>query len=238
MICSPTDHQSACKSSLKKYANASSTPKDLVRAVISVVVDTVGKAFNRSDAISSTDPSVKAAVEVCRELHGYAVSELNNTLSTIDAHHLDQLPKQAHEIKNWLSAVTAYQQTCIDGFPEGETKAKMQAAMYAARVMTSNALAIAGKISSFITLLHLTGGGANRRLLEEAAEQRIEEEPTAKVLDGDGAPSWVPEEDRRMLLSKAAKEFTPNMTVAKDGTGNFTTVSDALAHLPAKYDGR
>lgn len=234
MICSSTDHQNACKSSMEKYANASSTPKDLIRGVVSGVVDVVGEAFNRSDSlISSTDPSMKAAAEICREVHGYAASELNSTLSTIDAQQLNELPKQVHEFKNWLSAVAAYQQTCIDAFPEGETKTKMQAVMDSARDMTSNALIVVGNISSLLSQLHQTTGSGNRRLLQPRGEWEA-----AAVLDGDGVPSWVPEPERRMLTTKSTKAFTPNVTVAKDGSGNFTTISDALTHLPAKYDGR
>ncbi|GAV70988.1 Pectinesterase domain-containing protein [Cephalotus follicularis] len=43
-------------------------------------------------------------------------------------------------------------------------------------------------------------------------------------------------EDRRML--KVADKPKPNVTVAKDGSGQFKTISDALAAMPTKYQGR
>ncbi|CAL9098005.1 unnamed protein product [Musa textilis] len=228
VMCSSTDYENACQSSLKKFVNESSKPKDLVRAAVSALVDEVGKAFNKSDSIKSDDPSVKDAVGICKEMHRYAVNDLARVLSTIDAHHLDQLPKQVHELKNWLSAVAASQQTCIEGFPEGDLKSKMQTAMTSAKQITSNALAIVGKMSSFLSLLHVSG--FHRRLLEA--------EPVDPAYHEDGAPSWVSDSDRRILLSKATKQLKPNVTVAKDGSGDFTTISDALAKIPKNYDGR
>lgn len=224
IICETTEYNSTCEASLKKSTNGTSAPKDYVRAAVSALADEVNEAFARLDDIKSDDPAVKAAVEQCREMHGYASGELNRTLGTIDdAHSLSQLPAQVHELKNWLSATAAYQQACIDGFPAGERRDKMQAELDAAKQMTSNALAIVGKVSSFASVLR----GSGSRLLRE------EENHSAN-----GIPAWVPESERRVLESRATKEFTPNVTVAKDGTGDFKTISEALSHLPAKYDGR
>ncbi|URE34416.1 pectinesterase [Musa troglodytarum] len=200
VICSPTDYKSSCESSLSKYVNESSKPKDLVRAAVLAVVDGVSKAFNRSDSIKSDDPEVKAAIADCKEMHQYAVDELAKTLSHIDEHHLKQLPKQIPELKNWLSAVVAYQQTCIDGFPEGKLKSKMQAAMKSAKEITSNALVIPAEPAWYV----------------------------------DGNPSWASHGDRRLLQTSATPQFTPNVTVAKDGSGDFTTISGALAKAPKK----
>ncbi|XP_074562647.1 pectinesterase-like [Curcuma longa] len=229
IICAPTDYKSSCETSLKKLTNSTSSPKDYVRAAVTALVDEVGKAFARSDDIKSDDPAVKTAVKLCQEMHGYALGELNHTLRTIDLHSLSQLPAQVHELKNWLSATAAYQQTCIDGFPKGEQQDKMQEALDSAKRSTSNALTIVGKVSSFMSMQH--GLGTGRRLIEEEGDDDDDD-------GGDGIPAWVEESERRVLQSRATKVFTPNVTVAKDGSGDFQTISDALAHLPAKYDGR
>ncbi|CAL9777540.1 unnamed protein product [Musa acuminata subsp. burmannicoides] len=41
-ICTQTNYKSTCESTLKKYVNESSAPKDLVRAAVLAVVDGVG----------------------------------------------------------------------------------------------------------------------------------------------------------------------------------------------------
>ena len=46
-----------------------------------------------------------------------------------------------------------------------------------------------------------------------------------------GFPKWVSVKDRR-LLQAAVNETKFNMVVAKDGSGNFTTVSEAVAAAP------
>ncbi|WOL19815.1 pectinesterase-like [Canna indica] len=225
LICSSTDFKNTCEASLKKHANETSTPKDLVRAAVSILVEEISEAFAKSDTIKSDDPAVKGAVEVCKDLHTYAVGELNGTLSTIDSHNLNQLPRKVHDLSTWLSAVATYQQTCIDGYPEGEFKTKMQNAMNSTKQLTSNALSIVGSISSIVSLVQIGGG---RRLLAKEPPE----------FHKDGLPSWISDDDRRVLLARSAQGFTPNITVAKDGSGDCTTIADALAKIPKKYDGR
>ncbi|XP_065017764.1 probable pectinesterase/pectinesterase inhibitor 58 [Musa acuminata AAA Group] len=100
--------------------------------------------------------------------------------------------------------------------------------MDSAMDITSNALAISGKISSFLNLIQATG--FSRRLLEA--------EPAEPGRYVDGNPSWVSHGDRKLLQTPATLQFTPNVTVAKDGSGNFTTLSEAVVQVPRKSDER
>ncbi|KAG6479515.1 hypothetical protein ZIOFF_062981 [Zingiber officinale] len=75
VLCSSTDNHTICESNLKDAVNSTFTPKDLLCATITVIVDEVGKAFQHSDAIESA--VVKNAVEVCQNAGGGAQSELN-----------------------------------------------------------------------------------------------------------------------------------------------------------------
>ncbi|RZS27238.1 hypothetical protein BHM03_00060673, partial [Ensete ventricosum] len=96
-ICTQTNYESTCESTLTKHVNESCAPKDLVRAAVLAVVDGAGEAFNISDSIQSDDPKEKGAIADCKELHQYALYDLEKTLGIIDAHHLDQLPNKVHE---------------------------------------------------------------------------------------------------------------------------------------------
>ncbi|XP_042386818.1 pectinesterase-like, partial [Zingiber officinale] len=222
VLCSLSDNRTVCESKLKDAVNSTSTPKDLVRATVAIIVDEVGKAFDHSDTIGTM--AVKSAVEVCQK----QVAELNSALNAIDAYHLNQLPEQVHELKNWLSAAATYQETCIDGFPDGEQKDKILAAMTTAKQLTCNALAIVGRLSSFLSLIKIGGGSSSRRLL---AKDRLIEE--------DGVPNWLRDGDvKQFLLGGAVKQLTPNVTVAKDGSGDLKTISEALAKIPRSYNGR
>ncbi|KAG6476676.1 hypothetical protein ZIOFF_065922 [Zingiber officinale] len=98
VLCSPTTHRTICESNLKDAVNAISTPKDLDRVAIDVIVDEVSKAFKHSDTVGTA--TVKSIMEVYQKLHTYEVVELNNTLNIIDVYHLNRLSKQVQELKN------------------------------------------------------------------------------------------------------------------------------------------
>ncbi|CAL9118690.1 unnamed protein product [Musa textilis] len=233
MICSSTDYQQACESSMSKVVTSDTDdPKVLLKAAVTVVLDEVSKAFAHSKLLKSNDSRVRGAAEDCQQLYENSKAEINATLQSIVASGIDHLPSRSHDMRTWLSAVMTYQQTCIDGFPEGEVKTKMHEAMNSSKEMTSNALAMIGQASSFLSLINLPG--SNRRLLSAAEEH----EAVTSDLKKNGYPSWVGEDDRRMLKEHFRVKLTPNVIVAKDGSGKYKTISEALAAMPKKRKGR
>ncbi|KAJ3704862.1 hypothetical protein LUZ61_008567 [Rhynchospora tenuis] len=229
-ICEPTDYKDICIKSITKATNASSSPKDMIRASVAVIRDELRNAFSVSDLLKSDDPRVKQAIADCKEHYENAKDHIASTLDGIDAHKLDDLPTRAHQLRVWLSAVTAYQETCIEGFPDGDLKTKMQNAMKDGKELSSNALAILGKLSDFFSSLNIKIPGLNRRLLSD--------ESAFPELDEDGIPTWVSEEDRRILLGKVKGDLKPDVVVAKDGSGAFTSINAAINAIPKDYTGR
>nr|DAD23307.1 TPA_asm: hypothetical protein HUJ06_024770 [Nelumbo nucifera] len=45
-------------------------------------------------------------------------------------------------------------------------------------------------------------------------------------------PSWVKKKDRKLLKASSSTEIQPDVVVAKDGSGNFRTVQEAVASAP------
>nr|CAB3483124.1 unnamed protein product [Digitaria exilis] len=269
MMCAQTDYKDACEKSLTKVATANasttSSPKDMVRAAVSVIGDAVAKAFERSALVASTtgnkDPRVKAAVADCKEIYGNARDDLARTLRGIDAGGMGEVTGAGTS----SGAVIAHMETCIDGFPDGELKRNMTGAMESGKELTSNALAIIEKATSFLAALHITGfTGAttsHRRLFGVHEEEDMEKQPkvnysgTFEQADRDGdspaptsrrllgvededAPPWVNGEERRMLKGNFQGRLTPTVVVAKDGSGKFNTINEALKAMPPKYTGR
>jgi len=148
-----------------------------------------------------------------------AKEELNSSISTIEGMDLGKISSRTPDINNWLSAVMSYQQTCIDGFPDGEEKAAMQKLLKTAKELGSNALAVVSQVSTIFSKLQVPN--LKRNLLAYEV----------------GFPTWINEEDRRILKVDGPKQ-NPNVTVAKDGSGNYTTITAALNALPQKYKGR
>ncbi|KAL5229722.1 hypothetical protein ABZP36_028498 [Zizania latifolia] len=148
-----------CEKSLAKAAanTSASWPKDVVRASVAVIGDAVGKAFERSGAIVSDDPRVKAAVADCKEIYENVRDDLARTLGGIDAGGVDGISKCVYQLLVWLSAVIAHQET----------------------ELTSNALAIVGKASSYLSALNLPSAAAfsHRRLLSLSFDEEAPKQP-------------------------------------------------------------
>lgn len=229
IICSATDYKQACENSLSKLANSStslSQPKGLLKVAISATSNGLGKSFNETKAFKLDTPQEKDAFEDCKVLMQNALEELENSISHIVSSN--KLPAVKDELNNWLSAVMSYQATCIDGFPEGPLKTKLKKTFNSSQELTSNALAIVSQVTSILSSFESTG--SDRRLLAQ--------DSSGPSLADDGFPSWMTQEDRRILKPHETSKFIPNAIVAKDDSGNFTTISAALAAMPAKRRGR
>ncbi|EMS59431.1 Putative pectinesterase/pectinesterase inhibitor 28 [Triticum urartu] len=232
MMCKQVDYQGVCEESLTRCAKANeSSPLGVLRLAVRVIGEALSEAFDRAELILTNDLLVKGAIADCKEFFGYAKEELNRTLASMDAN--DSITKQGYQLSIWLSAVITHQETCIDGFPDGEFKDKVKLMFLKGKELTSNALAFIEKAATFLAGLKLP----QRRLLveeKEAAPRRAE-----PALGKDGIPEWVPESERRVLKGGGFKaEVKPNVVVAKDGSGQFKTINEALIAMPKKYDGR
>ncbi|XP_010937248.1 probable pectinesterase/pectinesterase inhibitor 13 [Elaeis guineensis] len=227
MLCAGTDYKQTCETSLTKFSNTTtSDPKELLKAAVVALIDEASRSFSQSSVFKSNDSRVQDAINDCWEMYYDSKEDLVKTLNRIIDTGLEHLPDQTLNLKNWLSAVHFYQETCVDGFPEGELKNKMRSAMKATKELTSNALAMIGQVSDLLTMLGVPSW--SRRLLS------VEHRPVMKR----GYPSWVSEGDRRLLKEHLNFKLKPNVTVAKDGSGDFGTINEAIRNMPLKYSGR
>ncbi|KAL0346821.1 UNVERIFIED_CONTAM: putative pectinesterase/pectinesterase inhibitor 13 [Sesamum calycinum] len=222
-VCASTDYKQTCEDSILKAVakNSSPQPKDIVKASFTVASDEINRVLKQASALKYSDKFKQAALEDCLVLLNDAVDELNRSISSGQGTDKAALSAKMPDINNWLSAVLSYEQTCIDGFPEGEEKAAMKKLLTNAKEHGSNALAIVSNVFSIFATVK--GSGASQRKL--------------LGLDVDGYPTWMSLENRRNLGADTSK-LTPNITIAKDGSGNYTTISEALDAMPKTYKGR
>ncbi|CAA6663423.1 unnamed protein product [Spirodela intermedia] len=208
-ICQPTDYKEACVNTLTAAAGANH----------------VKQVFNQSALLkeAAADPRTKHALENCEELLEYAVDDLKNSAAQLGAVDLSKMNKVVEDLKVWLSAAITYQETCLDGFENatGDAGAAMRKAMNASMALTQNTLAIVNDVSSVFTSFQIPS--FTRRLLSSD-----DQEP-----EDDQQPRWV-DAGRRRLLALEAAELSADIVVAKDGSGNFTTINEALAAVPKK----
>lgn len=233
-ICSPTDYRETCTTFLSSSVNSSASPKDVIQAAVNATMQEMTKAFNLSHDLAaqgngSHDDMTQQALENCKELLQYALDELHDTFSDVNGNDLKNLPNRSDDLRNWLSAVISYQATCLDGFNNSQTKDAMEKGLKLSTELSSNALAIVTEISSILSSFSIdfkTG----RRLFSE-------EEPAEKP-HNDEYPQWLSADDRRMLGAIRTSRPRPNVVVAKDGSGQFKTITDAVNAMPKTYVGR
>lgn len=227
-ICQPTDYKESCIKSLSSVArNRTSDPNELIKIAFKVAIDQLKKASKEPDLLkkAAEDPRTSKALQNCKELMNYAIEDLNSSLKRFEDFGLSEIEGLIQDLKIWLSASMTYQETCLDGFEgaEGDTAEKMKKALQGSSELTSNALAIINEISSFLSSFDLLNVG--RRHLSET---------TVDMDMADSFPSWVSNGRRRLLTTLNSKPIKPNIVVAKDGTGNFTTINAALTTVPKK----
>ncbi|XP_058181299.1 pectinesterase-like, partial [Rhododendron vialii] len=152
--------------------------------------------------VSSFDERAKLAWADCLELYEDAVNQLNRSLGSTDQ----------HSSQTWLSAAITNQQTCQNGFIDFHLSSHLNSfpdILSDFSKLLSNSLAINKAISPSMATLS-SKKTQNRRLLS------------------DGFPEWVSATDRKLLQSSVGPPIA-NVVVAQDGSGNYKTISEAVA---------
>ncbi|XP_020585932.1 LOW QUALITY PROTEIN: putative pectinesterase/pectinesterase inhibitor 28 [Phalaenopsis equestris] len=223
-ICEPTDYREICESALSKVANDSTDLRQLIKLSFKVATDHLRQAFQQSKLLSTAarDPRTKDALKTCRELMEYAIEDIKTTFNKFDSFNTSNPAKAVDELKLWLDSAATYQETCLDGFENttGDTAAGMRKALNYSMALTDNALAIVGQLAEFVDDLRLPDVFSRRLLSEEEVKENE-------------FPGWV-SADRRRLLSIPPSGIKPDVVVALDGSGDFSSINSALGVAPIK----
>ncbi|XP_014506723.1 putative pectinesterase/pectinesterase inhibitor 45 [Vigna radiata var. radiata] len=236
MVCSSADFKDKCEEPLSKAMDNDSKlsePKDLLKAYVKLAEEEVSKAFNKTLSVKFDSEQEKGAFEDCKKLFEDAKDDIATTISELSKTELKNITDKSPDLNSWLSAVISFQQTCIDGFPEGNIKTELGNLMNDSKQFISNSLAIVSQLASSLSTLETAAASSHGRSLLS----QFSNSPAASLDQTDGFPSWIHNDDRRILKAVDNKP-PPNVTVAKDGSANFKTISEALNAVPAKFDGR
>ncbi|KAF8392671.1 hypothetical protein HHK36_023020 [Tetracentron sinense] len=226
-ICQPTDYREACVQSLSSASGNTTDPKELIKMAFKVAMNNITGAVKQSAVLQELekDPRASQALENCRELMDYAINDLQTSFEKLGEFDISKFDELLADLKIWLSAAITYQETCLDGFENttGNAGESMRKALKTSGELTRNSLAIVTEILSVLTTLQIPA--FNRRLLSEESEN--------SDLDNDEFPSWVTSGKRRLLAAAPAK-IKPDVVVAKDGSGKYKTIGEAVNDIPMK----
>jgi len=206
--------------------------------------------------LNTTDEKIAAAVEVCLETLGLSLEQLDTALATLKNSTSASILQTTliKDIRAWVSAALELHTTCIDAFLEVNTTlgTSLQTNSSHTDELLSNALAFLASFEAYgddlqswkasgfslpnnfslsdltkgIHFPNLTGLG-HRRLL---SSQLIPDENS-------GLPSWVDAKVQRHLLQTASNS-SYDAVVAKDVSGNYTTIQAAVDAAPQKSSKR
>ncbi|XP_078438727.1 pectinesterase-like [Wolffia australiana] len=215
--CASTLYPALCVSSLVEFPGAIDAPQsDLAHIAVNATLRQTARALARAaaaDAPGRTDPLAQAAYEDCLELMGGAAAHLDRALAAIAA------GGAADDVRTWLSAALTNHDTCAEGLAglnPGRLKEKMEGFLEHQPEMASNSLAIFAASDAANVL--------NRR--------------RRRLLAGGEFPAWVGGADRVLLESPAAAAQA-DIVVAKDGTGRFDSIQEAVdaapVHSPRRF---
>ena len=254
-ICQSTTDQGSCAKTLDPVK--SDDPSKLVKAFLMATKDAITKSSNFTASTeggmgTNMNATSKAVLDYCKRVLMYALEDLETIVEEM-GEDLQQSGTKLDQLKQLLTGVFNYQTDCLDDIEEVELKKIMGEGISNSKVLTSNAIDI---FHSVVTAMAQMGvkvddmknitmgagaGGAARRLLEDN--------------DSKGLPKWFSGKDRK-LMAKAGRgapaggddgigeggggggKIKATHVVAKDGSGQFKTISEAVMACPDKNPGR
>ncbi|KAK7284625.1 hypothetical protein RJT34_19374 [Clitoria ternatea] len=215
--CQGTLYPDLCVSTLSSFPDL--TSKSLPQMICSVVNHTVYQVTLSSSnctglrtKLRNLKPLEQRALDDCLNLFEDTVLELKTAISDLSQTTIGS--KLYRDSQTKLSGAMTNVYTCLDGFAysKGNVRDRIQENLYEISRHVSNSLAMLNRV-------------------KKKPSSKSEVFPEYGKLTKDGFPSWVSPRERK-LLQAAVNETKFDLVVAKDGTGNFTTIGDAVAAAP------
>ncbi|KAM3323988.1 pectinesterase [Capsicum chacoense] len=211
-MCQPTPYKQTCEKTLSIAKNVSD-PKDYIKVAFEATVTDLKNAIKSTEPIkkAASDPYTKDALLACEQLFDLAAEDLRTSITKIQNFDISKIKDVVNDLKTWLSAVLAYEDTCLDGFTKSEyseTREKMVKLMNTTQELTLNVLYMVDSFGQMITQTT----GLTRKLLSNS-------------------DSFVEASNRKLHQISSAQ---PNAVVSADGSGQYKTIKDAINAVPKK----
>lgn len=242
-ICMSTPYPSICRSNLPSndtgdiyYFGRSSVRKSLSQA--SKFLALVDKYLARQASL--TIPAVRA-LEDCRFLASLNLDFLLSSFQAINATSSALSVLKADDVQTVLSAVLTNQITCLDGL-------QSTASAWSVKSGLSVPLANDTKLSSVSLALFTRGwvpkkkkGNGGTGVRQPKSRQLPFQNGRMSFTMSSRTRGIYESVTRRALLQSSGDDsvlVSDMVVVSQDGTGNFTTINDAVAVAPNNTDGK
>ncbi|PON39206.1 Pectinesterase inhibitor domain containing protein [Trema orientale] len=208
-VCKTTPYPEACFESLKLSISINISPN-----ILTYLLQTLQNAISEAGKVTSLLSTAgsqrnivekqRGAIQDCKDLHQITVSSLQRSVSRVKAAN----SRKIADARAYLSAALTNKNTCLEGLDSASGPLK--------QTLVNSLTSTYEQVSNSLSMLSKPGapqGHNNRRLM--------------------GFPTWMSRKARRVLQS-SSDDYDPSevLTVAADGTGNFTTINDAVNFAP------
>lgn len=217
-ICSATLYQESCYSSIYSLKQSSTNPSqsdlDSPKQIFMLSLQvSFNELINLNSSISvrrSQHSITQNALNACSRLIQDAMDHVNMSIAS-SLQTTEVALNSVGDVRTWLSTAITDQQTCLDGLEEFENippslLGEINASMVNATIFTSNSLAIISKIPAIV---HGSEISVHRKVLQKSEMDF----------------------HRRRLVEA---DLRPNLTVAKDGSGDYETITEAVNAMPKR----
>lgn len=225
--CHGTRYKDLCVSTLSLLPNLHKrSMADVICHTLNVTESEVRASESELSGLNP-DPDLsliqRRALDDCMELLDGTMDELNAAYADIIADPSSSGPARNYaDIQTMLSAAMTNQYTCLDGFAVGSNRTVR-------KYFQPGIINISRHVSNSLAMLKKT----LRRSSHHGGELEV---------DRAGFPKWLSRKDRRLLQAAGGGDGNGtvkiDVVVAKDGTGNFTTVGEAVSAAPKKSENR
>ncbi|KAG0607432.1 hypothetical protein M758_8G027900 [Ceratodon purpureus] len=246
LACNATRFPQTCNASLTSNPSSlTSSPQGLATVAVTAAADAVSTSLTKATAYS-IDPEVVlnasyvGLVDDCLNTLALAHEQLATSQATLSSKTLENLEPEYDTLKTSLSGALTFTGTCSDGLKAIPTlkSTDLRQSVNLTFQVVSNALAITNTLAAegedlqnwvpTYFLANLRGSPippspSRRRMLE------FTEQPHP-------FPNWLLAHDRRVLVGEV--DPVPNVIVARDGSGNYTTIQAAVDAAPMNSSAR
>ncbi|EOA20378.1 hypothetical protein CARUB_v10000691mg [Capsella rubella] len=210
----------------QRFTTSSDDITDLVVAAINQTISKVNLSSSNFSYLlnrlgSSLSHRERCAFDDCLELLDDTVFDLTTAISELRSHS-----PEIHNVKMFLSATLTNTRTCLDGFAsndevEDENWNYNNNKTYGvAESLKESLFNISSHVKNSLAMLEDIPGNIPGKLEEDVA-----------------FPMWVSGSDRN-LLQDPVDESKVDLVVAQNGTGNYTTIGEALSAAPNSSETR
>ncbi|KAF8024035.1 hypothetical protein BT93_F1288 [Corymbia citriodora subsp. variegata] len=214
-MCQGALYPDLCVSTLASFPDlASKSLLEIIFATLDHVADEVGAASAHcTDMKDHLHAKLSAlewqALDVCLELFGDILDDVTSALSYLEVS--DSVARRHYfDLQSLLSGVMTHVYTCTDEFDPRTDNLKlgdsMKGRLSNASRHVANSLFLLKKMHG---IQRTTGHGVRERF-----------------------PAWMSSKDSQLLLQTPTNATKFDLVVAKDGSGNFTYINDAVDAAP------